>query len=509
MDNFKNEIKHLWFTIEGHYTLKLNTRQIHELMTNTNTLIYVQTGEAEVYDDLKSKMVLNGDLLYCNPAKTTRIVNIGDSPLKVKVFTFTCSKISRVKGDWQAVAYIIPFNSFLTHKSATNARSVMESLWEIVDDTRNNQQIEIQVLIRNLLENLIEADGINDKSVFDEDAGILQIAKLMKANTQEEFMIEELAEKSGSSVSVFYQRFKKRMGLSPGQYIIEHRIRKSRELLSGSSFKVSEVAHSVGYSDEYYFSRIFKKKVGLSPIQFMHCSRKKIAALSWEIEETLLALGIKPCVAIMNTPRPWRWEKVIDSLADQLREAKPDLIIAPSGEEACMEILSEIAPVYFIDWRGENWDSNLIKTAEILGMKEAAFAWLSNYYTREEQVRKHLYQETKGESFLLVKDNQNSLGIYGSKKGRRIGEFVYQSLGLKQPESLKGISYLEVKRWSDLEDFDADRIIYLIDEFSEQYRHKLMATKSDNVYISNSYPWTHNSALGHELMLDKALSLFS
>lgn len=62
--------------------------------------------------------------------------------------------------------------------------------------------------------------------------------------------------------------FKKQMGISLGNYIIERRIEKAKELLAEGEFTVSEVAFAVGYDNFAYFSRLFKSKTGVMPKEY-------------------------------------------------------------------------------------------------------------------------------------------------------------------------------------------------------------------------------------------------
>lgn len=70
-------------------------------------------------------------------------------------------------------------------------------------------------------------------------------------------------------------QFKRQTGHSPIDYLIQTRIAKARNLLLRSDATLSEIAAEVGYSDVYYFSRIFKKHVGISPIQYQRKMREE------------------------------------------------------------------------------------------------------------------------------------------------------------------------------------------------------------------------------------------
>ena len=81
----------------------------------------------------------------------------------------------------------------------------------------------------------------------------------------EELYVEELAEIEGLSKSHYRVCFKKSVGISPKEYIIDRRIEAACAILEESGKSIEEAAQLVGYSDVYYFGRIFKKKMGISP----------------------------------------------------------------------------------------------------------------------------------------------------------------------------------------------------------------------------------------------------
>ena len=57
----------------------------------------------------------------------------------------------------------------------------------------------------------------------------------------------------------------------------------AKRYLAESDERLREIAQRVGYKDEFYFSRIFKKKVGMSPSEYARNSRRLIAACSSSI----------------------------------------------------------------------------------------------------------------------------------------------------------------------------------------------------------------------------------
>ena len=61
---------------------------------------------------------------------------------------------------------------------------------------------------------------------------------------------------------------KQEYGVSPIDYMVSRRIGEAQNLLNTTSLSVAEIAEAVGYADKNYFARIFRKRAGISPIDF-------------------------------------------------------------------------------------------------------------------------------------------------------------------------------------------------------------------------------------------------
>lgn len=70
------------------------------------------------------------------------------------------------------------------------------------------------------------------------------------------------------SESYLSRAFKKNIGMGIPDYLNDLRIQKARELLLSPQMKVADIAFSLGYQDEKYFSRVFHKLEGISPQQY-------------------------------------------------------------------------------------------------------------------------------------------------------------------------------------------------------------------------------------------------
>ena len=80
--------------------------------------------------------------------------------------------------------------------------------------------------------------------------------------------IDEFAQELGMGRTVFYQKLKSIVGLSPIDFVREMRIKRAKQLMETGEYNVSTIAYMTGFNDPKYFSKCFKKKYGVSPSEF-------------------------------------------------------------------------------------------------------------------------------------------------------------------------------------------------------------------------------------------------
>lgn len=85
------------------------------------------------------------------------------------------------------------------------------------------------------------------------------------AHRAEGVTVDDVARACSLSVSRLAHLFREETGLTPMQYLEQHRIETARALLKTTPDPVARIAHAVGYEDPLYFSRVFRRNVGMSP----------------------------------------------------------------------------------------------------------------------------------------------------------------------------------------------------------------------------------------------------
>ena len=106
---------------------------------------------------------------------------------------------------------------------------------------------------------------------------VQRIRCALTENLERNIRMEEVAESLNISYTIFRRTFKARTGLAPGQYHLQLRISRAKDLLAGTDLPVSRIAYQLGFESPYYFSRIFKKKTESSPRRWRELSSPKQA----------------------------------------------------------------------------------------------------------------------------------------------------------------------------------------------------------------------------------------
>jgi len=98
------------------------------------------------------------------------------------------------------------------------------------------------------------------------DERVLRGIRYMEQNIREtEIKNSKLAAIGGMSVNAYARLFKEHTGYSPRKYLLRMRVEKACNLLHHSEFNIEQVASACGFSDRYYFTRIFTQTMEVSP----------------------------------------------------------------------------------------------------------------------------------------------------------------------------------------------------------------------------------------------------
>ncbi len=153
-------------------------------------------------------------------------------------------------------------------------RTYVESIMQAVVTHANTGSIYGMLLAKSKLMELIAYCVSQTDTERVELQNIRAIEKLsdvleyIHQDIERGFTVQELAEVAHVHPNYFIRLFKRHLGVPPIQYITQKKMEKAKQLLITTGSSVSEIAERVGFSDLFYFSKQFKKMTGLTPSEY-------------------------------------------------------------------------------------------------------------------------------------------------------------------------------------------------------------------------------------------------
>ena len=165
-----------------------------------------------------------------------------------------------------------PYDSCLPgvyiYKITDSIRFRINTIKELLKSEEQKPSRKLSMLTRSLC---CEALTFIPDKYFSEDyvnKKMIKSLEYIEAHYMEDISNALLASRVGMNVNAFARLFKFHTGVSPHQFIQNRRIREACILLRYTTLTIDEIALMTGFSDRYYFSRLFKKKRGVGPAGF-------------------------------------------------------------------------------------------------------------------------------------------------------------------------------------------------------------------------------------------------
>lgn len=246
-----------------------------DIWSQHNYFVYVISGKKKWRTLTEEIQVEGGDCLFvCKGAHT--VFQFFDSEFCAIVLFVPDSFISsvllenRIKtGNHSSVAYrevlyklargeelAAYFRSFYTYLSASKPPSAI--LMEL-----KFKELIILSAVRG------DCKSLQDYYASICHSGSTSLRKLMEANFNYPMNLEEYAQLCHRSLSTFKRDFKSTFGTSPGKWLVWKRLELAKYLLENTDKIVIEAALDSGFKNHSHFSRIFRKRFGVAPMQLI------------------------------------------------------------------------------------------------------------------------------------------------------------------------------------------------------------------------------------------------
>ena len=220
-----------------------------ELAKHTHTLDYTLEKERE----LMSKVKL-GD-----QEAAKKVLD----ELMADIFLKSAAKMNVLKARILELAVILS-------RSAVEGGAELETIelsYQQIKEIENMATIEeVQLWITNVVEKFLEevckTNNIKNRRLIE------QITKYIRNNFKGNLTLEEISKAVFLSPYYLSHIFKEEQGITIMDYVTTVRIEEAKRLLREPQYNILQIAELTGYSDPSYFSKVFRKVIGMSPTQF-------------------------------------------------------------------------------------------------------------------------------------------------------------------------------------------------------------------------------------------------
>ena len=234
-------------------------------------LIYITAGEGHFVLDGKEVTVPAGNMILYPPKREQHYWFFGEVKARYWFVHFTGRQVKSILKHYE-----IPLDGYVLH---TGLSSEYEDLFrrmrdELVECGWGYEE-KLTYLLRELFISMNRRmnEGLPRVEGFVQDE-VDRARDYFRDHYNEEISIEQYAASRNMSTSWFVKSFTAAVGEPPTRFIMEERVRNAQVLLETTDGTVAEIGAIVGYEDPLYFSRVFRKARGLSPMKYRRAYRE-------------------------------------------------------------------------------------------------------------------------------------------------------------------------------------------------------------------------------------------
>lgn len=278
-------------------------------------------------------------------------------------------------------------------------------------------------------------NGSHAQSCESVDARIGLGISLMERNYTMKLDIGILADEAQMSQVSFARLFRKSTGATPLEYLNNIRITKAKQMLNEESIRVKEVASSVGFSNEFYFSKMFQRVTGVSPSLYKKRKSLNVAVVSsLGLHHHLQVLDVNPVYVadLYQYPglKECEYREHVSRELERLKYSGFDILIADEYHFEFRDELKKMGAVIFPDYMAWGWQQTFLNLGELVGREREASAVLARLRWRVSEVGQALRKSLADERIAIMQAGPLGVGLQGST-GHPLSELIYGELGLK------------------------------------------------------------------------------
>jgi len=240
-----------------------------------NYILYVVTGKKIFYTDTRSWLLTAGTAVFVKKGACV-IEKVDGEILCLMAFfipdDYLCSfllknnsLIGNGKNNPVKNELVIPLE--VNETMLAYYESVIPYFSSEIKPPEDLLELKFKELLFNIIGNPVNADLNNYlRTLVLPQSGSIQ--PVIEANCCFNLTLEDYAKLCNRSLSSFKRDFQKFYGTAPAQWLLNRRLDHALQLLVGTNKTISDVSFESGFENSTHFSRVFKNRYGLAPLQY-------------------------------------------------------------------------------------------------------------------------------------------------------------------------------------------------------------------------------------------------
>ncbi len=240
-------------------------KPVRDLQEHTYTELYFITrGSGEFYIDNTLCPVQTNDLVIVNPNVLHQLLSY--SEYQIEAIVIGMDGIFFTPNEFTDMSSSLYLKKSLKD-NYKNISFYFKSILHEIKKMEFNYEEVCQNLLEILVTNVVRQTKctITSTSSARTNKECAFIKRYIDHHFAENISLDSLATMTHMNKYYMVHAFNKYIGYSPINYLIEKRISESKRLLETTSQSIAQIASTVGFSSQSYFSQVFKKSTGMTP----------------------------------------------------------------------------------------------------------------------------------------------------------------------------------------------------------------------------------------------------
>ena len=226
---------------------------------------FVISGKGRYICNGKTYNLKAGDMFLIKPSQVVNYIADENDPWEYYWVGFNGTYAQKVISN-------LPFKDSSPVYTPKDYETCKEHLYQIYahsGNAMNNTTAMLGYMYLFFAKLIEEGNLITPAPSVAQSSYVIEAIKYIQFNYSNDISVDDIANAVGISRSHLYRVFVSNLEQSPIDYLTEYRINEACNLIKNTNLSISQIAVSVGFFDQFYFSRVFKKIKNVPPSKYL------------------------------------------------------------------------------------------------------------------------------------------------------------------------------------------------------------------------------------------------